>query len=296
MYRRISTRNWRRRGRCFRKWSGTTRRTSAFAAPVNDLFTRYLERAEEALQDGGTREAKAWLDAMREDPFRILGRRADISRIDGVIRGRRNRGRMVALFIFLILISLGGAAVAMNRQQIEAILFPTATFTATATETPTITPTPTATFTPTDTPTATNTATNTGTPTSSYTPTLTDTPTDTPTPTATPTITPTATNTPTSTNTPTVTPTPEVICRAVVLNLNAINLRARPTTRAGTPIVGYLPTGTVVSILRREREERNPVGEVWYFVNVTVDEGRISGWIRNDTVVPDRAMPCPPFP
>ena len=59
-----------------------------YRATVNDLFTRYLERADEALQDGSTREAQAWLDTMRDDPFRILGRRADISRIDGVIRGR----------------------------------------------------------------------------------------------------------------------------------------------------------------------------------------------------------------
>ena len=267
-----------------------------YRSTVNDLFTRYLERAEEALQDGNVREAKAWLDTMRDDPFRILGRRADISRIDGVIRSRRNRGRLVALFILLILIALGGTVAAMNRQQIEAILFPTATYTATPTETPTITPTPTATFTPTDTPTATETATSTNTPTPTFTPTMTSTPTDTPTPTNTPTITPTSTNTPTPTNTPTVTPTPKEICRAVVLNLNAINLRSIPTARPGTPIVGYLPAGTVVSILRQEHEHRNPVGEVWYFVNVTVGEGRISGWIRNDTVVPDRARPCPPFP
>ncbi len=86
------------------------------------------------------------------------------------------------------------------------------------------------------------------------------------------------------------------LCRAVVLNLNSITVRARPTTRTGTPIVGYLPTGTVVSILKQEREERNPVGGIWYFINVEVDEGAISGWIRNDTVVPDRARPCPPFP
>ncbi len=267
-----------------------------YRATVNDLFTRYLERAEEALQDGSTREARAWLDAMRDDPFRVLGRRADISRIDGVIRSRRNRGRLVSLVLFIIIIGIAGAAAFLTRPQWEAVLFPTPTETPTPTQTPTITPTPTATFTPTDTATATNTATNTGTPTPTFTPTDTFTPTSTPTATYTATVTPTASNTPTATNTPTASPTPEVICRAVVLNLNAINVRARPTTRTGTPIVGYLPTGTVVSILRQEREERNPVGEIWYFVNVTVDEGAISGWIRNDTVVADRARPCPPLP
>ena len=266
-----------------------------YRSTVNDLFTRYLERAEEALQEGNNREAQTWLDTMREDPFRILGRRADISRIDGVIRGRRNRGRLVALFILLIFIAVGGTVAAMNRQQLEAIFFPTATSTPTITPTPTYTFTPTATFTPSNTPTDTLTPTQTGTPTDTLTPTATFTATETATLTRTATITPTATDTPTATNTPTVTPTPQEICRAVVLNLNSINVRARPTTRTGTPIVGYLPTGTVVSILRQEREDRNPVGEIWYFVNVAVDDGSISGWIRNDTVVPDRAKPCPAF-
>ena len=266
-----------------------------YRATVNDLFTRYLERAEEALQEGNNREAQTWLDAMRDDPFRILGRRADISRIDGVIRGRRNRGRLVALFILFIIIAIGGTVAAMNRQQLEAIFFPTATFTPTSTATPTITHTPTATFTPSFTPTDTLTPTETGTPTDTLTPTATFTATATATLTRTATITPTPSDTPTATNTPTETPTPQELCRAVVLNLNSINVRARPTTRTGTPIVGYLPTGTVVSILRQEREDRNPVGEIWYFVNVTVDDGAISGWIRNDTVVPDRAKPCPAF-
>ncbi len=266
-----------------------------YRSTVNDLFTRYLERAEEALQEGNNREAQTWLDTMREDPFRILGRRADISRIDGVIRGRRNRGRLVALFILFIFIAVGGTVAAMNRQQLEAIFFPTATSTPTITPTPTYTFTPTATFTPSNTPTDTLTPTETGTPTDTLTPTATFTATETATLTRTATITPTATDTPTATNTPTVTPTPQELCRAVVLNLNSINVRARPTTRTGTPIVGYLPTGTVVSILRQEREDRNPVGEIWYFVNVAVDDGSISGWIRNDTVVPDRAKPCPAF-
>ncbi len=266
-----------------------------FRSTVNDLFTRYLERAEEALQEGHNREAQTWLDTMREDPFRILGRRADISRIDGVIRSRRNRGRLVALVILFIFIAVGGALGLMNRQQLEAIFFPTATFTPTATPTPTDTLTPTATFTPSHTPTDTFTPTATHTATDTLTPTATFTATETATLTRTPTITPTASDTPTATDTPTDTPTPQVLCRAVVLNLNSINVRARPTTRTGTPIVGYLPTGTVVSILQQVREERNPVGEIWYFVNVTVEDGAISGWIRNDTVVPDRANPCPVF-
>ena len=146
------------------------------------------------------------------------------------------------------------------------------------------------TATPTDTPTATDTPTNTGTPTCSFAPTETFTPRNTATATS------TATITPTSSFSPTASPTLVELCRGIVLNLNGISLRTRPTTRTGTPIVGYLPTGTVVSILKQQREERKPVGEIWYFVSLTVDEGEISGWIRHDTVVEDRARPCPPLP
>ena len=80
------------------------------------------------------------------------------------------------------------------------------------------------------------------------------------------------------------------LCRAVVLNLNSIKLRARPTSRLGTPIVGYLPTGTVVSILK---QERNPNSEIWYFVNAMARNGAISGWIRNHSVAQERVRPCP---
>ena len=142
-----------------------------YRSTVNDLFTRYLERADEALQEGNTRDAKTWLDAMREEPFRILGRRTDLSRVESVIRRNRNRGRIVMLIVIVILLGMGGVTAAMTRGQWEPILFPTPThtatptFTPTATRTPTITPTPTDTFTPTPTPTPTDTPTDTPTPT-----------------------------------------------------------------------------------------------------------------------------------
>ena len=272
-----------------------------FRATVNDLFSRYLERAEEALQAGNNREARTWLDAMRDDPFRILGRRADISRIDGILRRRRNRGRLVILVVLLMIGGVGGAIGFMNREPIEnfigANFFPTSTFTPTATLTPTITATPTMTFTPSDTPTATEHG-------NKY-----------------------ADSHPhlyansylhaiqyadayqhahadrnalqhadRATSTPTFTATPVELCQVVVLNTNSIRVRSRPTNRAGTPIVGWLGTGTVAPVLKLEREERNPTGPVWYFIQVNVDDANLEGWIRSDIVSNVIGSECPEIP
>ncbi len=271
-----------------------------FRATVNDLFNRYLERAEEALQEGNNREARTWLDAMRDDPFRILGRRADISRIDSILRRRRNRGRMVILFVLIIIGGVGSVVGYMNRAPIQntlgAIFFPTSTLTPTPTLTPTTTSTPTITFTPSDTPTATSTATNTPTATNTFTPTATFTPSDTPTQTSTPTYTATPSDTPTATGTPTPTSTPVILCQVVVLNTNSIRVRSRPTNRAGTPIVGWLGTGTVASVLKLQREERNPTGPIWYFIRVNVDDANLDGWIRSDIVSNVIGSECPESP
>ncbi len=271
-----------------------------FRATVNDLFSRYLERADEALQEGNNREARTWLEAMREDPFRILGRRADISRIDSILRRRRNRGRLVIFVVLLIIGGLGGVIGFLNREPIQntvgAIFFPTATFTPTPTLTSTITSTPTMTFTPSNTPTATSTATQTPTATNTFTPTATFTPSNTPTHTHTPTQTATASDTPTATSTATVTATPVELCQVVVLNTNSIRVRSRPTNRAGTPIVGWLGTGTVAPVLKLEREERNPTGPVWYFIRVTVDDANLEGWIRSDIVSNVIGSECPGIP
>ncbi|MDE2749072.1 MAG: SH3 domain-containing protein [Chloroflexota bacterium] len=269
-----------------------------FRATVNDLFSRYLERAEEALQDGNNREARTWLDAMRDDPFRILGRRADIGRIDAVLRRRRNRGRLVIFFILIIIGGVGGAIGFMNRDPIQSFIganfFPTATYTPTATSTSTITPSPTLTFTPSNTPTATDTPTNTPTATDTFTPTATFTPSHTPTATNTPTRTATPSNTPTYTSTPTYTATPVELCQVVVLNTEAIRVRTRPTTQS--PIVGWLGTGTVAPVMKLERQERNPAGPVWYFVRVSVDDANLEGWIRSDIVSVVLGTECPAIP
>ena len=255
-----------------------------YRSTVNDLFTRYLERAELALQENNIREAQTWLDALREDPFRILGRRTELVRIESAIRGHRTRGRIVLLVILIILLGVGGVAAAFTRPQWEPVLFPTATptntatFTPTLTFTPSITPTPSATFTPSLTPTATHTPTHTPTATATYTPTWTWTPSHTPTATPTPTI------TPTPTATPTITPTPLELCQVVVLDERGIWMRSRPTT-AGRQVT-TLPVTTIASVLQQARQENTTNGPIWYFARVKFDDSEFTGWILSDIVTP----------
>ena len=263
-----------------------------YRTTVNDLFLRYLERADEALQNGDMREAQSWLDIMRDEPFRILGRRADLSRIESVIRSRRNRGRFIGCLLLLIIGLAGGAGIFSTQDLWEPILFPTSTPTPTATLTPTITPTSTLTFTPSPTPTKTSTPTATRTPTVTPTPTDTFTPTDTPTDTATPTITPTATVTPTATDTPTHTPTPSVLCRVYNADEESKNVRIRPTT-SSRPIL-LLPPGTELDVIDVRRDERNPAGNAWYNVRYSEGDAAPIGWVRNDVVtLANQSSPCP---
>ena len=101
--------------------------------------------------------------------------------------------------------------------------------------------------------------------------------------------------TPTPTQTPTATATPRELCRVVVINVNSIRVRARPTTE-GSIVVGWLAPGTVAPVLRQQREDRNPTGPVWYFISVTVDDASVEGWIRSDIVHVDPGTRCPPVP
>ncbi len=259
---------------------GDYARDDRFRNTVNELFSRYLERADEALQERNTREAQTWLDTLREDPFRILGRRGDITRIESVISRRRNRRRLATLIILIILGAIGSGLAYTARPQIEAILFPTHTPTATPTNTPTNTALPTATFTPSNTRTATHTAT------------ATFTPSNTATATHTPTATFTPSNTPTATDTPTVTPTPRVLCTVIVTNQRSINLRARPTVNATH--VSSLPAGTVMDVIKVDHEERRPNGPAWYYIQVKEDDSELRGWVRHDTVLLiNDSSPCP---
>ncbi|NLF77606.1 MAG: hypothetical protein GX573_18080, partial [Chloroflexi bacterium] len=178
---------------------------------VADLLGRHLERVEAAIDDNDPLTAKRWLDLCKEDPFRILGRRTEILRLEESVRQMRRRQYVVWTVVgIVILIILAAVALATQSTWSPILNPPTDTPTMTPSNTPTATNTPTPTATPTITWTPSHTPTHTWTPTPSDTPTHTWTPTpsDTPTHTWTPTITPTASDTPTPTDTPSITPTP----------------------------------------------------------------------------------------
>ena len=255
---------------------------------VYDLFSRYRERAEEAVSEGNMREARIWLEAMREEPFRILGRRSDLSRVESVIRRHRARGRVILAAVLIALLGIGGLGLVMTRDiwgpaagEVRDSLFPPPT------ETPTDTPTPTMTFTPSATPTAT------ATPTDTPTPTVTMTPSNTPTATATPTHTPTFTPTFTPTNTPTITPTPTELCQVVVLREGYINMRYDPSL--GSPTKLQLRSASVLPVLRQDYDSAGG-NQVWYYVRVSLEANEVvHGWVRSDTVTPSSGNECPPI-
>ncbi|MDQ7037395.1 MAG: SH3 domain-containing protein [Anaerolineae bacterium] len=278
-----------------------------YRATVNDLFMRYLERAEIAFEEGDTTEAKQWIDAMGEDPFRILGRRTEIYRLEGIIRGQRNRNRAIGggIIVIILLIAIAGAFAA--RPQISAVFFPTdtptetssptiaATETATQTLTPSYTPTPSNTPTPSPSWTPSLTATWTSTPTWTWTPSPTWTPSWTPTASLTPTHTPTASSTPTASATstasltPSITSTPLPICRVIVLESQGIRLREEPSVNSVR--LNTLSQGTAMDVIEQVRE----IG-IWYRVRLDTPEGVAFGWIRSDTVQAISPSGCPAIP
>ncbi|MGB7337744.1 MAG: tetratricopeptide repeat protein [Phototrophicaceae bacterium] len=282
---------------------------------VNDLFTRYMEQGEVALQDGDAGAAAQWIDAMREEPFRILGRRAEIYRLENIIRGKRNRNRAFAGGGIIIILGIILAMLWFSREPLTATFFPSETPTLTLTLTPenTLTPsstptasnTPTASITPsaTLTPTPTSTATWTQTPsptwtpswtpTASLTPTHTNTPTHTPTPTAssTPTQTPTSTASPTTTQTPSITPTPPGLCRVFASLDEGINLRESASVNA--PRIQVLPQATTMDVLEIVPPSTG-ANRFWLSVRVDTPQGQIFGWVRDDTIV--ELTQCPGLP
>lgn len=270
---------------------------------VADLLARHLERAEAALDANDPHTAQRWLDTAKEDPFRILGRRTDILRLEEQVRQmRRRRYGIWGVSALVILIIL--AAIAVTTQDVwEPIINPP---THTPTITPSVTSTPTQTATPTDTPTVTHTPSITPTPTHTLTPTLTPTPTDTPTPThtatptdtptptntpsitPTPTDTPTPTNTPTPTYTPSITPTPAALC-FVYANREAVNVRAQPN---GIQRIYTVGLGQSMDVMEQRLGSDN---QLWYRVTFTVEESVITGWVRADLVQTLGERECPPL-
>ena len=263
---------------------------------VSDLLSRYLERVEDALEEGDLDAAQSWLEATHDEPFNILGRRAEVQRLENALRGQRSSKRLRLATIAGIIIILGGIGVALSQPVWVPLMFPPPTATPTVTPTASDTPTPSDTPTSTDTPTATNTATETPTPsitpTSSptITPSWTVTPSLTPSHTATPTHTATATVSPTITDTPTITPTPAVLCTIFVPGPEAINVRAGPTITSDR--VGQIPPGNVVQVAGQQIGTQD--GRVWYLVNATIGtSASIRGWVRADTV--REVETCPPM-
>ncbi|MCL4249290.1 MAG: SH3 domain-containing protein [Anaerolineae bacterium] len=269
---------------------------------VSDLQTRFVERAQAAIEEGDISEAEGWLTALREEPFNILGRRVEINRLENMVRGAQ-RGRRLRLgLIGTAILLIGGIGLLLSRDAWMPVINPpptstaSVTPTATATWTPSITPTatstPTWTVTPSNTPTATWTVTPSLTVTPSWTPTETHTPTHTPTPspTLTPSNTPTPTETPTITPTPQNSPTPAPLCRVLRQGDTGVFIRSRPTTQA--PNVGTLPPGVAVDVLEQTREQTT--GVIWYRIEFILDGAFVRGWIRSDTII--ELFQCPPLP
>jgi len=259
---------------------------------VADLLGRHLERVEAAIDDNDPQTAQRWLDLCKEDPFRILGRRTEILRLEESVRQMRRRQYVVWTVVgIVIIIILAAVALAtestwspiINPPTDTPTLTPSSTPTATNTPTPTATPTitwtpshtPTHTWTPTpsDTPTHTWTPTPSDTPTHTQTPTITQTPSDTPTPTQTPSITPTPSDTPT----PTITPTPSILCR--VFATQNVNIRTQPSQNAFRAFTA--PQGQRMDVLNQRVGTDN---QNWYQVRFNYQDAIITGWVRADLV------------
>ncbi|MBN2303767.1 MAG: tetratricopeptide repeat protein [Anaerolineae bacterium] len=274
---------------------------------VSDLLARHLERAEDALDNNDPTTAQRWLEIAKEDPFRILGRRTDILRLEEDVRQMRRRRYGVWIVTAIVIIVVLAAVGLATRSAWEPIInpptdTPTMTATITPTNTPTFTPshTPTWTWTPSTTPTPTWTWTPSTTPTHTWTPTPSDTPThtwtpsitptasDTPTATATPSITPTPSHTPT----PTLTPTPEILC-SVLVNREAVNIRATPNPITGR-VIFYALSGQLMDVLAQTIGSDN---QRWYQVKLQVEGGSeiTGGWVRADLVQEFGDMACPPL-
>ncbi|MBW4437271.1 MAG: SH3 domain-containing protein [Pleurocapsa minor GSE-CHR-MK-17-07R] len=243
---------------------------SRYRTVVSDLLARLVERAVVAVEQGSVDEAEALIEAAREEPFTILGRRAEIARVESQVKALRGRARLrlmgIAGGIILVII----AAIVLLRDAWVPVVFPPPTATATAT------------FTPSNTPTITNTPTNTATPTDTGTPTRTFTPS------STPTDTPTATNTPTPTDTPTVTPTPVFLCQVLNTTNENRNVRAQPDINSAQ--ISVIPPARLASVLEQQRNANN---ELWYRLQFDIQGATVTGWVRADQL--EESTDCPDF-
>ncbi len=250
---------------------------SRYRAVVGELLARYVERAQNAIDDGDRTESESLLQMMREEPFNVLGRRGEINRIENQVRTMRQRNSIRRLAvaggigIIILALALG------TRGAWEPLVFPPPTAT------------PTATFTPTNTPTDTYTPTITLTPTQTFTPTASFTPTNTPTQTLTPTTTFTPTDTPLPTNTPSNTPTPQFLCQ--ITTTEELNLRALPDAQSTR--TGFFPPRVVAGVIA---QEIGSDGLTWYRVSFELGGSRIEGYVRQNTTILNVGNACSDIP
>lgn len=257
---------------------------------VADLLSRHLERVEAALDQGDAQTAQRWLDVAKDEPFRILGRRTEILRLEENVRGMRRRHYATWGVTGIVIIIVLTVVALATKPAWNPILNPptdtpshTPTITPLPSDTPTSTATPTMTLTPTWTPTPSFTPTHTWTPTPSETPTHTYTPTITPIPSDTP----TASSTPEPTHTPSVTPTPTSLCR--ILNRGEANIRSAPSQNSTR--VFTVSRETAMNVLEMRRGDD---GQIWYRVRFQVDDSEISGWVAAFLVF--ELTECPAVP
>ncbi|MBN2469900.1 MAG: hypothetical protein JXN59_04170 [Anaerolineae bacterium] len=280
---------------------------------VNDLMERFIDRVEGAVVQNDVTTAERWLSLLKDEPFRVLGRRTDLLRLETAVRGIRQRRRIRQSLTLLGLGFVGIILILFTRPlwepPLQAIInpptttptyTPTMTSTLTPTHTPTMTFTPSATVTPTVTPSLTLTLSPTITPswtvTPSLTPTHTDTPTHTPTPTVTftPSMTPTASDTPTITLTPSMTLTPSntapppVLCRVFVQREGGVNVRSQPNLY-GSRVVTVALQGTAMNVVQQRRGDDD---RIWFLVDIVLDGAQVQGWILRELVV--ELTECPP--
>ncbi len=258
---------------------------SRYRTAVSDLLARYVERAEIAVEEGSLGDAAAWLEIMREEPFHILGRRAEVQRLENTIKGQRQQRRFRLAAAGILIVIFGGLGIALAQPLWMPIINPPPTGTPTDTPTPSDTPTPTDTHTPTNTATPTTTPTDTVTPSPTITPSwtvtasLTPTHTNTPTHTHTPTPTLTPSDTPTVTLTPTITPTQQVLCDVFIPGPDAANVRAEPSIASAR--VGAVPAGSVVPV---SGQQIGTDGRLWYLIRFNIGSASVTGWVRSDVV------------
>ena len=270
---------------------------------VSDLLARHLEHAEAALDNNDPQGAQRWLDVAKEEPFRILGRRTEILRLEEEVRHMRRRRYGVWMISAIVLIIILAAVAFATQSTWEPIINPptdTPTLTSTITPThtatydsdgyanrhtltPTYTLTPTPSYTPSLSPTPTWTYTPSYTPTHTYTPT----PSSTPTYTYTPSITPTPSDTPTYTYTPSITPTPTVLCY-VYADREAVNVRAQPNP-AGI-LIYTISLGQSMDVMAQQIGTDN---QRWFQVKFEVESALITGWVRADLVKELGGSRCP---